>query len=146
MNRMSSIVAHDRIYDSPFEDLSYRALVFARLNGSTPLYHVAGIQGGPWSAENALARSHKFHGGPCFHCSKSINKGEATIDHVEPTALGGNGCIQNLVISCKPCNAKKGHQVLDFHDPKSCRAWLEALRAQIEERLARLDLAAPHPK
>ena len=130
---------------SPIGDLPYRALVFARCNRETPLYFVAGVNGGPWKAEKALATSQNVHGGSCFYCGTSLAKAEATIDHVEPIALGGTRAIQNLVLSCKPCNARKGHQVLDFHNPDAGREWLKALLRQIERRLAAINPPSSPP-
>ena len=124
--------------ESPLDDLVYRALVFSKLNQHQQyLYFVAGVAGGPWSAHNALTHSHKAHGGPCFYCKKQVAKGEATIDHVEPTSRGGQKVIQNLVIACKPCNAAKGHQVIEFYKPDAGKEWLEALLRQIQQRLDR---------
>lgn len=126
-------------FGSPHKGLAYRALVYARSDGnSVPLYFVAGLQGGPWKADNALSRSHRLHEGPCFYCGNDIPKGEATVDHVEPKKLGGKSEITNLVLSCKPCNAAKGHTVIDAFNPEAGKAWLEALLEQVQQRLNRL--------
>jgi 5-methylcytosine-specific restriction endonuclease McrA len=126
-------------YASPFGDIAYRALVYVRNDGNgVPVFYVAGMQGGPWKADNALNHSHKLHGGACFYCRKSIPKGEATVDHIEPQKLGGKSHIQNLALACKPCNAAKGHSVIDVFNPEAGKEWLEALLDQIQQRLNRL--------
>lgn len=130
---------------SPHKDLVYRALVFARDNQQRRLYFVAGIAGGPWNALNALANSHKTHGGSCFYCGKGVAKGQATIDHVEPICRGGKSEIQNLVIACKPCNASKGHQVIEFYNPQAGKEWLEAVLAQVTLRLNAINPASSPP-
>ena len=134
-------------YNSPYEELPYRAVVFARVDGNkTPLYYVAGVAGGPWSAPAALLASHKTHGGGCIYCKKGISKGNATIDHVEPLKLGGKSSIQNLVIACKPCNASKSHKIIDAYNPEAGKAWLQALHKQIEQRLNALNPpSSPQP-
>ena len=127
---------------SPIDGLAYRAVVFARTNRDTSLYFVAGAEGGPWSACKALATSHKIHGGDCFYCKKSTAKGDATIDHVEPASLGGKGNLSNLVVACKPCNAKKGHSVIDAYNPQAGKEWLNALLVQVQTRLAAINPAS----
>lgn len=129
------------VFSSPIRELPYRALVFARQNREQALYFVAGVEGGPWSAANALSKSHRFLGGPCFYCGKQVAKDAGTVDHVEPVCQGGKSVIQNVVMACKPCNSKKGHQVIEHFNPKAGRAWLEALLDQVRSRLEDLDRA-----
>mmetsp|Transcript_17837 Transcript_17837/g.35963 ORF Transcript_17837/g.35963 Transcript_17837/m.35963 type:complete len:93 (-) Transcript_17837:565-843(-) len=55
----------------------------------------------------------------CYYCGKRVRKVDwssnyngkdlATVDHVVPLARGGTDHPSNLVVSCKPCNVKKGH-------------------------------------
>jgi 5-methylcytosine-specific restriction endonuclease McrA len=143
----SSCKAISANFNSPYEELTYRAVVFARVDGhKTPLYYVAGVAGGPWSAPTALLASHKAHGGQCVYCKKGISKGNATIDHVEPLKLGGKSSIQNLVIACQPCNSSKSHKVIDAYNPAAGKAWLQALHKQIEQRLSALNPpSSPQP-
>lgn len=129
--RISAVVAAF----SPQLDLVYRAVVFARTNGQVPLYFVAGTNGGPWGAIKALTASHKVHGGRCYYCQQPVEKGGATIDHVQPKSRGGSDEIQNLVLSCKPCNAAKGNQAIEFYNPGAGKEWLEAVLKQIQQRL-----------
>ncbi|KAI9121492.1 hypothetical protein K1719_008525 [Acacia pycnantha] len=46
----------------------------------------------------------------CQYCSSHEN---LTIDHVMPTALGGEWKWENLVTACAKCNSKKGHRTLE---------------------------------
>ena len=57
-----------------------------------------------FSRENVYARDH----GRCQYCSNKIPRAEATYDHVTPRAKGGQTRGENIVISCVPCNQKKG--------------------------------------
>ncbi len=121
--------------------MPYRALVFARLHSDemkVPLYWVAGVADGPWSATNSLKKAVGAHGATCFYCSATLAKDTATIDHVEGQTGDAANAIQNLVLACKPCNAKKGHSPIDAFKPDAGREWLQALHAQVEERLRKL--------
>lgn len=46
--------------------------------------------------------------GCCFYCGESLCWDTKTVDHVIPKSKGGPHRAWNLVISCKPCNKKKG--------------------------------------
>ncbi|MBL0769984.1 HNH endonuclease [Sphingopyxis sp. XHP0097] len=120
------------------ESHPYQTIVFARLNGTTPLYWVGGVAGGPWGAEKALREAGRKHGGRCFYCQKALTKETVTIDHIEGRAGPGAKAIQNLALACKPCNAKKGHIPIEAFKPKAGREWLKALLVQVEDRLQKL--------
>ena len=121
------------------DDIPYRMLVFAKLSPhNTPLYWVAGSTTGPCSAGKALKEAHKLHGGVCFYCRKSVKPEEVTIDHADPKCAGGGHDLQNLLIACKPCNAKKNSQPIEFYRPDAGREWLSAVLRQVEDRLKRL--------
>lgn len=123
------------------ETMPYRTVVFARLHSNEmkiPLYWVAGVAGGPWSATNSLRKAVEVHGATCFYCSAVLTRSTATIDHVEGQTGDAANAIQNLVLACKPCNAKKGHLPIDAFKPEAGREWLQALHAQVEERLRKL--------
>jgi 5-methylcytosine-specific restriction endonuclease McrA len=96
------------------------------------------VAGGPWSAINSLKKAVEVHGATCFYCSTPLTKDTATIDHVEGQTGEMPNAIQNLVSACKPCNAKKGHFPIDAFKPEAGREWLQALHAQVEERLRKL--------
>ena len=49
--------------------------------------------------------------GLCYYCGERFNKELLTMDHVVPIARGGRSTKKNCVVSCKPCNSKKGHQM-----------------------------------
>ncbi|PAL20439.1 hypothetical protein CD928_18880 [Sphingopyxis sp. GW247-27LB] len=123
------------------DSMPYRAIVFAHLHKSeskAPLYWVAGVAGGPWSAINSLKKAVAVHGATCFYCSTALSKDTVTIDHVEGQTGEIPNAIQNLVLACKPCNAKKGHLPIDAFKPEAGREWLQALHTQVEERLRKL--------
>ena len=48
--------------------------------------------------------------GVCFYCGTEI-KGTFHIDHVIPHTLGGRTHEVNGVLSCPPCNIKKGKRI-----------------------------------
>ena len=50
--------------------------------------------------------------GECQYCSKKITIGKSTIDHVIPKSRGGKHEWKNIVLSCAPCNQKKGSRLL----------------------------------
>ena len=51
--------------------------------------------------------------GKCQYCSKEVNIGSATLDHVIPKSRGGDHTWENLVIACSKCNGKKGSRLLE---------------------------------
>lgn len=44
----------------------------------------------------------------CQYCSKKLDAGNLTLDHIVPKSRGGNSTWENLVTSCKSCNVRKG--------------------------------------
>lgn len=60
-------------------------------------------------------------GDECRYCHRDFRERERTIDHVYPQSKGfAEGWsyaevwdLSNLALACKPCNAKKGDQLLD---------------------------------
>jgi 5-methylcytosine-specific restriction endonuclease McrA len=44
----------------------------------------------------------------CQYCGKRPHVAELNLDHVLPRASGGIDSWENLVVSCRPCNLKKG--------------------------------------
>jgi 5-methylcytosine-specific restriction endonuclease McrA len=117
----------------------YRMVVFHSINQhKIPLYIVAGSEKGPAGAEPALKEAISKHGATCFYCKKELTTQSATIDHVEAKATVKVIGIHNLVISCKPCNASKGHKPIESYSPNAGKEWLSALLKQVEDRLQRL--------
>lgn len=43
----------------------------------------------------------------CYWCNDPLKNKNVHIDHYVPLAKGGNHTLENLVISCQKCNAKK---------------------------------------
>ncbi len=46
----------------------------------------------------------------CQYCSLSLDRDEATVDHVIPKSQGGISEWNNVVIACGSCNRKKGNR------------------------------------
>jgi 5-methylcytosine-specific restriction endonuclease McrA len=123
-------------------DLPYRSVVFHSVNQhKVPLFVVAGSNASPSSAIKALRTAIGVHGGKCFYCGTS--EGEMTVDHVEPLGKGGDHAIQNLVVSCQPCNRAKAAKPIELFNVAAGRDWLEALLRQTEQRLAGLTQPLP---
>jgi 5-methylcytosine-specific restriction endonuclease McrA len=131
--------------------MPYRAVIAVRRQSiiGPMLYQVAGSSQNACGAEKALRTAMKLHGGKCFYCPVVIapasTSGEWTLDHVEPSALGGSDHLGNLVVACKSCNQKKGHQPIDSFNPIACAEWLKSLQKQVQRRLAKLDLQKTTP-
>ncbi len=74
----------------------------------------------PTRAELVLALIER-DGDECRYCRRDFRQRERTIDHVYPQSRGfADGWtyeqvwdLSNLALACKPCNAKKGDQLLD---------------------------------
>lgn len=47
-------------------------------------------------------------GGKCAYCQKSLDRRDATMDHVLPRSRGGQTEWLNIVLSCTECNTRKG--------------------------------------
>lgn len=46
----------------------------------------------------------------CFYCGCALHRNNATYDHVEPEALGGDKMVQ----ACIKCNNAKGFETLEW--------------------------------
>jgi len=57
-----------------------------------------------FSRENVYLRDR----GRCQYCSTAVPRHDFTYDHVIPRAQGGHTVWENVVVSCMPCNQKKG--------------------------------------
>ncbi|HEU4805899.1 MAG TPA: HNH endonuclease signature motif containing protein [Nitrobacter sp.] len=120
------------------DELPYRALVHVKDSGhGTPLYMVAGSNLSARKASSALKEALKIHGGQCFYCKADGDtlSGHLNVDHVEPQCLGGTDLLHNLVVSCTPCNSKKGALPVEAFSPNAGRAWLLGVKALIRARL-----------
>ncbi len=49
--------------------------------------------------------------GQCQYCLRSIERREATFDHVLPRSRGGRTTWDNVVVACFACNQKKGSRM-----------------------------------
>jgi len=55
----------------------------------------------------------------CVYCGKELNKYTITLDHSIPQSKGGEDTMENLVASCKECNADKADMLpQDFLERK----------------------------
>ncbi len=125
-------------------DLPYRAIIAVGMQPThgTILYQVAGLDKPPQSGLNALKLAITKHGGACFYCKRQSELEpsiiDLTVDHIEPIAIGGDNALSNLVVACKPCNARKGQTRIDAFNPRATKEWLSALSKQIDDRLVSL--------
>ena len=64
----------------------------------------------------------KRDGGKCFWCDRRLTMETrswpipfnlATVDHIRPTSKGGKTLIENVVLSCFPCNNDRGNVPAD---------------------------------
>ena len=44
----------------------------------------------------------------CQYCGSKVSRREFQYEHVIPRKLGGRTCWENIVVSCMPCNQRKG--------------------------------------
>jgi 5-methylcytosine-specific restriction endonuclease McrA len=63
----------------------------------------------PFSRRNLYRRD----GYRCQYCGKGQSAAELSIDHVVPRSRGGRTTWDNCVLSCIPCNVKKGSRLLN---------------------------------
>lgn len=60
----------------------------------------------------------KFGTLTCYLCLKTIPINEDTLDHIIPLSKGGTNEYNNLSVSCRSCNSKKGNKLIgDFLNP-----------------------------
>lgn len=52
-----------------------------------------------------MLRRHPF----CVYCGWGLTEEDATLDHIQPRSKGGTDALENLVLSCRLCNKRKGH-------------------------------------
>jgi hypothetical protein len=48
--------------------------------------------------------------GLCAYCGDAIHESQAEAEHIIPNSRGGKYTWMNLVISCRPCNQRKGNR------------------------------------
>jgi 5-methylcytosine-specific restriction endonuclease McrA len=49
----------------------------------------------------------------CQYCSRRPSLRDLNVDHVVPRSRGGSDSWENLVVSCRACNLKKGRRTPD---------------------------------
>ena len=57
-----------------------------------------------FSRQNVYVRDQ----GKCQYCGQRVPRTDFTYEHVIPRAQGGTTCWENVVVSCVPCNQRKG--------------------------------------
>jgi 5-methylcytosine-specific restriction endonuclease McrA len=67
--------------------------------------------------------------GRCFYCHCDVTRSTAHLDHVLPSARGGQSVISNLVLSCSKCNVHKCDSIIEN---------LSEVLAEVRERNGRL--------
>jgi 5-methylcytosine-specific restriction endonuclease McrA len=60
----------------------------------------------PFSRRNLYRRD----GFRCQYCGRKRNTADLSIDHVVPRSRGGRTTWENCVLSCIPCNVRKGNR------------------------------------
>lgn len=53
----------------------------------------------------------KRDGEGCFYCRCPLTEDDATFDHFIPKSAGGTDALENLRVSCGPCNHGKGNSI-----------------------------------
>lgn len=81
-------------------------------------------QGSKWIRRAKRLAIYAADGCTCTYCGTSVSTGDArgqasesgtrlaTLDHVEPVALGGTNDVTNLVTACADCNRSKADDEL----------------------------------
>ena len=94
-------------------------------------------------ARKSLSKQLRFEimkrdGHRCRYCGSEPNQKLLQVDHVIPVAKGGTDAPENLVTSCRDCNAGKGARQLDQNGlPASLNA--DAMLEQAQQIRAMLD-------
>lgn len=47
----------------------------------------------------------------CHWCFAPLDVNTSTLDHRIPLARGGSNLLDNLVLACRPCNQRRGHDM-----------------------------------
>lgn len=58
---------------------------------------------------SGFAKEHLNDNGKCIYCGSTLNRENATTDHIIPISDGGNNCQVNLIVCCKNCNGERGN-------------------------------------
>jgi len=97
---MESVVDYSEVVRSPSVEMRVPAVV--RVVRKT-----ANVKRGiKFSRPNMYSRD----GGRCQYCLTRKPLGQLTYDHVFPRSRGGETTWTNVVMACRPCNAKKDNK------------------------------------
>jgi 5-methylcytosine-specific restriction endonuclease McrA len=69
-----------------------------------------------WARRREL-RSQLFAGRyrvPCCFCRRLLKYKEATLEHIRPRSRGGPTTLENLTLSCQPCNSERGNEPFEI--------------------------------
>lgn len=69
----------------------------------------------------------------CMYCNQKVTWKKSTLDHVIPTARGGEDTKLNVVLCCRQCNATKADRLIE--------EWIDDLRDAAEQLKVRFALA-----
>lgn len=47
----------------------------------------------------------------CWWCDQKLSLNQLTIDHLVPRSRGGSNSLENLRLTCFPCNNKRGNSL-----------------------------------
>jgi 5-methylcytosine-specific restriction endonuclease McrA len=65
-------------------------------------------------SKNVRRILYQINDGHCHYCGREFGKDVwREIDHIVPVSKGGNNEIENMVVCCQNCNAKKLNFALD---------------------------------
>lgn len=67
---------------------------------------------------------------PCIYCGQQLTFKEATVEHIIPQWQGGCEAMENLTISCQPCNNHRQHH--SFEDWKNIAPYDKLVRLLIK--------------
>ena len=98
LGKVETLEEYEAVVRSPHTEIKVPAVI--RLTHDS---YIRPINGTKFNRENIFARD----GYVCQYCTEKFSKRELTFDHIVPIAQGGRKTWENIVTSCKPCNAKK---------------------------------------
>jgi 5-methylcytosine-specific restriction endonuclease McrA len=52
------------------------------------------------------------HGSFCYWCRENFPANKLNLDHFKPRSRGGQNTLENLRLSCFPCNNRRGNSLI----------------------------------